>query len=52
MLIGTTLRDEDYETGVKGLVAIEPPKVLGVVGDEGEVSVDDAGHQIPVGRSA
>lgn len=50
-MIGTTLRDEDHKTGVKGLVAIESPEILGVVGDEGEVAVDDAGHQIPVGRS-
>lgn len=52
LLIGAALRDENHEASVKGLIAVEAAEVLGVVGDEGEVAVDDAGHQIPIGRSA
>jgi hypothetical protein len=42
------LRDDDNQSRMQILACIEPAKVTGVVGHEGEVLGDDPEHQVPV----
>lgn len=46
------LRDDDDQAGVNRFFGIELPEVLSVVGDEGEILIDNEGHEVPVGFAA
>ena len=52
LLIRWNIGDQDHQTGVDVLLGVEAPKVLGVVGDEGERALADRRLQGPVLHAA